>query len=314
MKDKLNIVFAGTPDIAATVLANILKHNFHVSLVLTQPDRPSGRGMKLAASPVKELASQHGIEVFQPESFKKNPNSLDKIRNIQPDIVVVVAYGLLLPQEFLDIPRLGCVNIHVSLLPRWRGAAPIHRAILAGDEKTGVCIMQMDAGLDTGDILLLETVVIDKKETTLSLHNKLAESGATKIVEFLSNIEAYKPQVQSTEGVCYAHKIEKEEAKIDWSEDAHTIERKIRGFNPFPGAFSFYNGVLHKFWAATVMDVKRHDLAVGKILDNKDELWIVCGNGTVLQIDEIQEAGSKRKPIELYLQGKQSMANGIFGA
>lgn len=313
MSDKLKIVFAGTPEIAKTVLANILAHDFAVELVLTQPDRPAGRGMKLTPSPVKQLALEHGIEVFQPVSFKKDPAALEKIRELQPDIVVVVAYGLIVPQEFLDIPRLGCVNIHVSLLPRHRGAAPIQRAILAGDSETGVTIMQMDAGLDTGDMLLVEKVAITADETSASLHDKLAQVGANKIVEFLANPTSFPALKQSDLGVTYAQKLEKDEARIDWQEDAMTIERKIRGFNPFPGAFSLLDGQLHKFWQATVIKGKPHSQPVGSIVNvTKDSLDIACGNGTILAVHEIQEAGSKRKPVAQYLQNKTALIGKIF--
>lgn len=313
MSKGLKIVFAGTPEIAKTVLSKILENGFNVELVLTQPDRPSGRGMKLTPSAVKQLAIENGIEVFQPLSFKKDPTALQKIRDINPDIMVVVAYGLILPAELLAIPRLGCVNIHVSLLPRWRGAAPIQRAVLAGDTETGVTIMQMDVGLDTGDMLLVERVEIDSDETSASLHDKLAKVGADKIVEFLANPQNYPPIKQSDIGVSYAHKLEKEEAKIDWSEDASVIERKIRGYNPFPGAFSLLDGQLHKFWQAKLINGSKKNAKAGEIInDNKDSLVIVCGGGSLLQIEEIQEAGSKRKTIQQYLQGKSGLDGKIF--
>lgn len=313
MSDKLKIVFAGTPEIAKMVLANILAANFDVRLVLTQPDRPAGRGMKLTPSPVKQLALEHGIEVFQPLSFKKDLSVLQKIREINPDIVVVVAYGLIVPQEFLDIPRLGCVNIHVSLLPYHRGAAPIQRAVLAGDSETGVTIMQMDAGLDTGDMLLVEKVAIANDETSASLHDKLAQIGAAKIVEFLANPTSYPPVKQSESGVTYAHKLEKEEAKINWQEDAAVIERKIRGFNPFPGAYSLLDGQLHKFWQASVRVDKNHNQPAGSIIGvSKDAINIACGNGSILEVKEIQEAGSKRKPVTQYLHNKPDLVGKIF--
>lgn len=313
MSKDLKIVFAGTPEIAKTVLSKILESGFKVELVLTQPDRPSGRGMKLTPSPVKQLAIENGIEVFQPLSFKKDPTALQKIRDLNPDIMVVVAYGLILPAELLEIPNLGCVNIHVSLLPRWRGAAPIQRAVLAGDTETGVTIMQMDVGLDTGDMLLVERVAIDSDETSASLHDKLANVGADKIVEFLANPKNYPPIKQSDVGVSYAHKLEKEEAKIDWSEDASVIERKILGYNPFPVAFSFLDGQLHKFWQAKTINGSKKNAEAGEIIsDNKDSLVIVCGGGSLLQIEEIQEAGSKRKTIQQYLQGKSGLNGKIF--
>lgn len=313
MHKKLKIIFAGTPEISKQVLDNILKNDIDVSLVLTQPDRPAGRGMKLTPSPVKELALQHGIEVFQPTSFRKEPEAIDKIRNIDADIMVVVAYGLILPKELLSAPKLGCVNIHVSLLPKWRGAAPIQRAVLEGDKETGIAIMQMDEGLDTGDILLLERVLIGIKETSGSLHDKLAKIGAEKIVEFLINHDKFTPQKQAEVGISYAHKLDKEEARIDWSDSAELIERKIRGYNPFPGAFSFLDGVLHKIWAADIIKETHNQIAGTIIKANDKELYIACGNNSVLSVLEIQEAGSKRKNINQYVQGKLiSLNNKIF--
>ena len=313
MNKKLKIIFAGTPEISRQVLASILKHDFQVDLVLTQPDRPAGRGMKLTPSPVKQLALEQGIEVFQPLGFRKDPQNLAKIRELSPDLIVVVAYGIILPQALLDIPRLGCVNIHVSLLPRWRGAAPIQRAVLAGDEYSGVTIMQMDAGLDTGDMLIVEKIKLAAKETSASLHDKLAQIGAQKIVEFLQNPEQYLPQVQSEDGVNYAHKLDKEEARINWNEDASEIERKIRGYNPFPGAYSYLDGVLHKFWAGEILQVEHNESLNGTILRaNDDQLWIACGGQSILAINEIQEAGSKRKTSTQYLQSKTNLLGKFF--
>lgn len=315
MDKQLKIIFAGTPDISAQVLTNILANDFQVDLVLTQPDRPAGRGMKLTPSPVKQLALEHGVEVFQPLGFRKDPSNLAKIRELAPDIMIVVAYGIILPQELLDIPRLGCINIHVSLLPRWRGAAPIQRAVLAGDEYSGVTIMQMDAGLDTGAMLLVEKLKLDTKETSASLHDKLAQVGAQKIVEFLNNPSQYLAQTQAEDDVSYAHKLTKEEARIDWHEEASLIERKIRGYNPFPAAYSYLDGVLHKFWASEV--VIEANLAVehkvGKIIRaQQNQLWIVCGGQTILAIHEIQEAGSKRKITAQYLQNKSDLVGKYF--
>jgi methionyl-tRNA formyltransferase len=315
MTDKLKIVFAGTPEIARMVLENILKHNFNVELVLTQPDRPAGRGLKLTPSPVKELALQHDIEVFQPLSFRKDPDAIEKIRALQPDIMVVVAYGLILPQALLDIPRLGCINIHVSLLPKWRGAAPIQRAVLAGDKVSGVTIMQMDAGLDTGDMLIVESVTLDADETSGSLHDKLASVGAHKIVEFLTNPEQYIRQPQSLDGTSYAPKIDKEEARIDWSESATAIERKIRGYNPFPGAFTYLENKLHKIWQAQIISGRTTSAPFGSIITAaKDELWVACGDGNILALQELQEAGAKRKLTSQYLQGKNGLVGQRFGS
>lgn len=314
MLDKLKIVFAGTPEIASTVLEKLITEKFQVDLVLTQPDRPAGRGMKLTSSPVKELAIENGIEVFQPVKFRNNPDAIHKIKDLQPDIMVVVAYGLILPQELLDIPKLGCVNIHVSLLPKLRGAAPIQRALLAGDSKTGVTIMQMDAGLDTGDILLVEEVNIDAHDTSQTLHDKLAKSGATKIVEYLHDYKTITPVKQDNNQATYAEKLLKSEGLVNWNESAEIIERKIRGYNPFPGVYSYLDGKLYKFWQSTWYDnttVKTYNS--GEIIKAEiDGLHIACGCNSVLVIKEIQEAGSKRKPIDVFLQGKDSLIGQVF--
>lgn len=312
--DKLKIVFAGTPEIAATVLDKLISNKFNVELVLTQPDRPAGRGMKLVPSAVKQLAVENDIEVYQPVSFKKEPESIEKIESIAPDIMIVVAYGLILPQELLNIPRLGCINIHVSLLPKWRGAAPIQRAILAGDSMTGVTIMQMDAGLDTGDILLVERLPIEDGETSLSLHNKLAHAGAKKVIEYLNNYSTIKPQKQSSDGVTYADKILKSEGVINWNEPAELVERKIRGYNPFPGMSSYLDGKLYKFWFAQIYPEKIDKKYVcGEIIKaQKDLLVIACGNDSFVKILEIQESGNKRKTIEQFLQNKSDLVGKIF--
>lgn len=314
MLDKLKIVFAGTPEIASTVLEKLITEKFQVDLVLTQPDRPAGRGMKLTSSPVKELAIENGIEVFQPVKFRNNPDAIEKIKDLQPDIMVVVAYGLILPQELLDIPKLGCVNIHVSLLPKLRGAAPIQRALLAGDSKTGVTIMQMDAGLDTGDILLVEEVNIDAHDTSQTLHDKLAKSGATKIVEYLHDYKTITPVKQDNNQATYAEKLLKSEGLVNWNESAEIIERKIRGYNPFPGVYSYLDGKLYKFWQSTWYDyasIKNYNS--GEIIKAEiDGLHIACGCNSVLVIKEIQEAGSKRKPIDVFLQGEDSLIGQVF--
>lgn len=313
MTGKLRIVFAGTPQIAKTVLGKILAGGFNVELVLTQPDRPAGRGMKLTASPVKELAMQHNIEVYQPHSFKKEPEAIEKIRCMQPDIMVVVAYGLILPQELLDVPRLGCINIHVSLLPKWRGAAPIQRALLNGDDESGVTIMQMDAGLDTGAALIVAPVEIDARDTSGSLHDKLAQLGAEKIVEFLQEPGKYQPIPQSAEEVSYAAKIDKAEAEINWNEPADLVERKIRGYNPFPGAFTYLNGLLHKIWLAEIVVGETTKKPAGCILAaESDKLWVACGDGKIINMVEIQEAGAKRKNVLQFIQGKSGLVGQSF--
>jgi len=313
MNGKLRIVFAGTPEIAKVTLAKMLENGYIPELVLTQPDRPAGRGMKLAASPVKTLAVEHGIEVFQPVSFKKEPLALERIRDLKPDIMIVIAYGLILPQELLDIPALGCINIHVSLLPRWRGAAPIQRAILAGDTETGVCIMQMDAGLDTGGILMQEKIIINSDDTSGSLHDKLAILGGEMLIRFLDNPRSYPVVLQNEAGVSYAHKINKSEAAINWSLPAEEVTRNVRGYNPFPGAYTFLNGILHKIWQAEIVPDYTTIVKAGTIITEcNDGLLVACGDGKAISIMEIQEAGAKRKDIGQYLQGKSNLTNQQF--
>ncbi len=246
----MRLVFAGTPDFAAAALQALLAAGHEVLLVLTQPDRPAGRGMTLQASPVKQLALQHGLPLHQPSSLKSE-EARQPILEARPDVMVVAAYGLILPQAVLDIPRLGCLNIHASLLPRWRGAAPIQRALLAGDAETGVTIMRMEAGLDTGPMLLKESLPIAATETAGTLHDKLAALGARLIVEALRRMEdgALPSQIQPTEGVTYAAKLDKSEAALDWRQPAVQLDRAVRAFNPFPGATAQLDGQVIKVWA-----------------------------------------------------------------
>lgn len=306
----MKIVFAGTPDFAGTVLDALIKAGHEIVLVLSQPDRPAGRGMKLQASPVKELALTHGLSVYQPEKLR-TPESWQPIQALDADVMVVVAYGLILPQAVLDIPRLGCLNVHASLLPRWRGAAPIHRAIEAGDTQTGVCIMQMDAGLDTGPVLREVVVEIDPCETTGTLHDKLAQAGAQALCEVLSGpFPAAKTQDKN--GLSYAHKISKSEAALDWSRTAIELDRQIRAFNPFPGtSFISKTGAI-KVWKATpISDVGNSDRP-GKILAISPEgLVIACGQGA-LALHEVQPQGSRRMSISDFLAGHHLQIGMVF--
>ncbi len=306
MSSNLKIVFAGTPEIAKCVLSKILACEFKVDLVLTQPDRPKGRGQKLTFSPVKDLAIANSIEILQPISFKQEPAVIDRIKELRPDIIIVVAYGLILPQKLLLIPKLGCVNIHVSLLPRHRGAAPIQRAVLAGDNITGVSIMQMDQGLDTGDILLQREINISPNDTSGSLHDKLANLGADLIVEYLHNYSKINKVAQSTEGITYASKIEKKEAQINWHEEASVIERKIRGFNPFPGCFTYLDQHLVKIWQARLSQESTKNIP-GTIYTNKEQMLVSCGNNSTLIIDELQDAGKSRLSAKQYLSGHPAL-------
>lgn len=303
MTNKLKVAFAGTPEIAKTVLDRILKSGFEVSLVLTKPDSIAGRGKQLTPSVVKTLAQEHNIPVLTPESLRTDKGAVAQVRAIMPDIMVVVAYGLILPQDVLDIPRLGCVNIHVSLLPRHRGAAPIQRAVLEGDKTSGITIIQMDSGLDTGDILLQTEVTLDKKETSKSLHDRLSVLGANMIVEYLQNYANITPQKQDDAGASYAHKLEKAEAKINWNTDAVIIDRQIRAFNPFPGAFCSFDKEIIKIWDATILIGEKSEKVPGTIIDvSKDTITVQALNGAIV-INELQVPGKKRVLVKEYLNG-----------
>jgi methionyl-tRNA formyltransferase len=307
----MKIVFAGTPEFARVALERLLAAGFSVPLVLSQPDRPAGRGMKLQASPVKQLALERGISVAQPRSLRldgKYPQDAaaagEAIDAAQADAMVVAAYGLILPQWVLDAPRLGCFNIHASLLPRWRGAAPIHRAIEAGDAQTGVTIMQMDAGLDTGDMLLIERLAIRADDTTGSLHDRLATLGGRLIVEALeiAACGGLKAERQPAEGVTYAHKIEKAEAAIDWRAPAETLARRVRAFNPFPGAGTALAGEAIKVWAAHC-EGGSSPAAPGQLLAaDGSGIRVATGDG-VLVLTELQRAGGKRLAAADFLRG-----------
>lgn len=314
---QLRVVYAGTPEFASVALESILAAGYHVPLVLTQPDRPSGRGMKLQPSAVKQCALAHKIEVLQPASLKLDGRYAQEAQNAQkvlqeaaPDIIVVAAYGLILPQWVLDLPRLGCLNIHASLLPRWRGAAPIHRAIEAGDAQTGVTIMQMDAGLDTGDMLLTKEIDILPEDTTASLHDKLAALGADLIVQALADAQKglLQPKPQPDNGVSYAHKIEKVESKVNWELPAIEIERRIRAFDPFPGVTAQYADKTLKIWQAQALSGEMDTAAAGEIIEvNMDSIIVTTGSGN-LRITQMQRPGGKRQPVREILQNLRFQA------
>ncbi len=307
----MNIIFAGTPEFARVALERLLAAGFRVPLVLTQPDRPAGRGMKLQASPVKQLALEQHIAVAQPRSLRldgKYPDDAaaarEAIEAAQADVMVVAAYGLILPQWVLDTPRLGCLNIHASLLPRWRGAAPIHRAIEAGDAQTGVTIMQMDAGLDTGDMLLMEAVPIRDDDTTGSLHDRVAMLGGRLIVEALevAACGGLTARPQPEEGVTYAHKIEKAEAALDWTAPAATLARRVRAFNPFPGAATALAGDAIKVWTAHA-DGHAGGGTPGEVLAaDADGIRVAAGAGALV-LTELQRSGGKRLSAADFLRG-----------
>ena len=321
----MRVIFAGTPEFARVALARLLAAGFTVPLVLTQPDRPAGRGMKLQASPVKQCALGHGIAVAQPRSLRldgKYPEDAaaarDALLAAQADVMVVAAYGLILPQWVLDMPAKGCLNIHASLLPRWRGAAPIHRAIEAGDAETGVTIMQMDAGLDTGDMLLVEKTPIAPTDTTAVLHDRLADLGGRMIVEALelAACGGLQPVPQPAEGVTYAHKIEKAESEIDWSLPAHVIGQRIRAFDPFPGASTALQGEAIKVWGYEIDSCSRlSSERCGQILASGPEgVTVACGEGGALRLTTLQRAGGKRLPVADFLRGFPLPVGQVLGA
>ncbi|MBP9734066.1 MAG: methionyl-tRNA formyltransferase [Rhodoferax sp.] len=309
----MKLAFAGTPEFARVALAALHSAGHSIHLVLTQPDRPAGRGLKLQASPVKQFALQHGIPVAQPRSLRLDGKYPDDARMAQAvlqegslDAMVVAAYGLILPQWVLDLPLSGCFNIHASSLPRWRGAAPIHRAIEAGDSSTGVTIMQMDAGLDTGDMVLAQTLPILPTDTTGSLHDKLADLGATLMVQTLSQLQAGKLQrlPQPAVGICYASKIDKLEASIDWNQTAEVVARRVRAFNPNPVAQTSLNGEPLKIWAAHAAEVTSAALPeCGTILAVAHTGIEVAAIGSVLILTELQRPGGKRLPVADFLRG-----------
>ncbi|MGH6640986.1 MAG: methionyl-tRNA formyltransferase [Polaromonas sp.] len=322
----MRVIFAGTPEFARVALDRLHAAGFEIPLVLTQPDRPAGRGMKLQASAVKQWAQSHNITVAQPRSLRldgKYPEdaaaaheAIEAAVKAGADVMVVAAYGLILPQWVLDAPRLGCLNIHASLLPRWRGAAPIHRAIEAGDLETGVTIMQMDAGLDTGDMLLTDKLPISPQDSTESLHDQLADLGGRLIVEALQQAArgALQSVPQPPEGITYAHKIEKSEALLDWTHSAATLERRIRAFNPFPGAAGVLGGETLKFWRAAVLaDAARPAKALpGQVLAVGPEGVDICAADAVLRVSRLQKAGGKALDAADFLRGFEIRPGMVF--
>lgn len=299
----MKVIFAGTPDFAAAALKAIAAAGFEIPLVLTQPDRPKGRGMQLAPSPVKQAALELGLRVAQPEKLRNNAEALQMLKEVEADVMVVAAYGLILPQDVLDTPKHGCLNIHASLLPRWRGAAPIQRAIEAGDAETGVCIMQMDVGLDTGGVVSEHRYAIQPTDTANEVHDALMSLGAAAIVADLQQLKTegrLKSVKQPEEGVTYAQKLSKEEARVDWNESAAVIERKIRAFNPVPAAWMEYQGKPMKIWRAEAVAQQGR---AGEVLScSADGLVVACGENA-LKITELQPSGSKRMPIAAFAAG-----------
>lgn len=296
----MRVIFAGTPPFAAAALEALAAAGHDIVLVLTQPDRPAGRGMKLTPSAVKQAALARGLPVYQPTSLK-TPEAQAELRAVSADVMVVAAYGLILPQAVLEMPRLGCLNIHASLLPRWRGAAPIQRAILAGDAETGITIMQMDVGLDTGAMLAKTAVPIRESDTAASLHDRLAAAGAAAIVGALANYPALVPEEQDDAQATYAAKLSKEEARLDWRQPAEALARAVRAFNPAPGAWTGLDGAPLKIWAAQPVPGSGQP---GEVLRAEvDQLVVACGSGA-LALQEVQPAGGKRMAAAAFLAGR----------
>lgn len=318
----MKIIFAGTPQFAVSALAALLKEH-QVVAVLTQPDRPAGRGMQLTPSPVKQLALQHGLAVLQPTTLKTEEMQ-HAIAALDADVMVVAAYGLILPKAVLQLPRYGCLNIHASLLPRWRGAAPIQRAILAGDSETGITIMQMDEGLDTGDMLLRHACTITATDTGHTLHDKLAEIGANSILEALRLLQENRltPVKQDNDAACYAAKLLKSEAQIDWRQDAQQIERAVRAYNPFPVSHASYNGAAIKIWQAGLCVDEQgvapskseipDEAMPGKVLAaDKHGIIVACGKNA-LRLEVLQRPGGKPQPAAQFLQAMPIQAGDSF--
>ncbi len=297
----LKIVFAGTPEFASVALKALIDSPHQVIAVYTQPDRPAGRGRKLKPSPVKQLAEARSIPVHQPLSLKDNM-AIETLAALDADVMIVAAYGLLLPQAILSIPHYGCLNIHASLLPRWRGAAPIQRAILAGDDTSGVTIMQMDAGLDTGDMLVRRETAISPEDSAASLHDRLADLGAQAILETLQQLEQDKldPQPQNPDQATYASKVNKAEAQINWHQDAEVIARQIRAFNPWPVAFTCNNSKVLRIWSAKSGTSQGQPGRVVSI--DKQYIEITCGHNSLL-ITSVQPAGGKQMDVASFLNG-----------
>jgi len=308
----VNVLFAGTPEFAARCLEALLKSRHRVIGVITQPDRPAGRGFALAPSPVKKLASARGIQMTQPESLR-DAQAQAKLKHFRADVIVVAAYGLILPRPVLELPRDGAINIHASLLPRWRGATPIERAILAGDRHTGVSIMQMDDGLDTGPVLMQEEIPILEDDTMGTLRDRLAELGAKLIVQALDALQAgvIKATPQSAEGVTYAAKLEKREARVDWRKGALTVNRQVRALNPSPGADARVRRVELKIWRCATATGRGN---AGEILSiGPDGLCVACGEGALV-ITELQRSGGKRLRAADFLRGFPLTAGERFDA
>lgn len=329
-ENMLNILFMGTPDFAQESLKCLVEEKYNIIGVVTNPDRPKGRGMKMIASPVKEYAIEKGLEVYQPEKVKKNTEFIEKIRSLNPDVICVVAYGKILPKEILDIPKYGCINVHASILPKYRGAAPIQWAVLNGDKVTGVTTMYMDVGMDTGDIILVEETNIGEEETTGELWDRLSKIGGNLLVKTLKQIEeGTAPRKKQEEDFTMAPMLNKEMSKIDWeNKTAGEIHNLVRGLNPIMGAYTFLNDKKIKIWKTKVRTenellelfpelkeylVKVKDLMPGTIMFASDKKGLfVKANEGIIEIKEIQGENAKRMPVGDFLRGNEIMAGEIF--
>ncbi|MEQ1767334.1 MAG: methionyl-tRNA formyltransferase [Methylotenera sp.] len=306
----MKIIFAGTPEFAVPALAALIQAGHQIVMVLTQPDRPAGRGMKLKASPVKVLAEQHQLPVFQPETLKDVAVQA-QIAAVNADVMIVAAYGLIIPTVVLNMPKSGCYNIHASLLPRWRGAAPIHRSILAGDIETGVTIMEVVPALDAGAMVSKAVVPITENDTTQTLHDALSQSGAELMVLAMAELEekgSLPAEPQEEFLVTYAHKLEKSEATIDWQKSALEISRQVRAFNPFPVAQGQLNGQICRIWFANAVEGKAK---AGEVLSVQNGITVGCGEG-LLHITELQAPGGKRLNAQAFVQGHNLQAGALF--
>lgn len=309
----MRIIFAGTPAFAAETLAALLASEHEICAVYSQPDRPAGRGRKLTASPVKQLALEHGIPVEQPLNFKQE-NSIQTLADYQADLMIVVAYGLLLPQKVLDTPKYGCINVHASLLPRWRGAAPIQRAILAGDKESGVCIMQMEAGLDTGPVLLEARCAIKVDDNAQDLHDRLAKLGAQTLLDCLDNFAALQKSAKQQEDSlsCYAEKLQKQEALLDWQQPAKQLLRQINAFNPWPVAQTVWRGETFRIWQAELLASDTQAAASEIIAVGKTGIDVATTEG-VLRIKQLQVPGKRAMAVSDFLNANQIEVGEHFG-
>lgn len=304
----MKIVFMGTPDFAEKALEAIYNSGHEILAVVTNPDRPKGRGMKMVSSPVKEFAVSKNLKIYQPEKVRKNIEFIEEIKKLQPDVICVVAYGKILPKEILDIPKLGCINVHGSLLPKYRGAAPIQWAVINGEKVTGVTTMYMDIGMDTGDMILKEEVSIGEDETTGELWDKLSEVGAKLLVKTLKQIEdGTATRIPQGEDFSMAPMLNKEMSKINWnSQSAQEIKNLVRGLNPIMGTYSYLDDKKIKFWKVDVLPLENENVENGTILksNSKDGLYIKAKDG-MIKVLEIQGENSKRMPIQDFLRGNE---------